>query len=282
MMALPDSAKGVALQKWDALQSDSVSGESSKLKKWIDGLLSIPLGKLERPVVSITQGQEHVKTYVDRAREALNSAVFGHEEPKEKILQLICQWISNPDSMSLVMGIQGPPGNGKTSLCRKGIAEALGRPFVQISLGGATDSAVLEGHSFTYVGSTWGRVAQMVMDARSMNPIIFFDELDKVSETSRGDEIVGVLTHLTDHSQNKVFTDRYFEGIPIDMSKAMFIFSLNDESKINTVLKDRLTIINTEGFKLEEQLTIARTYLLPDLLKNVGMREGDVTIPCLE
>jgi len=179
------------------------------------------------------------------------------------------------------MGIQGPPGNGKTSLCRTGIAVALGRPFVQISLGGATDGAILEGHSFTYVGSTWGRIAQMLMDARSMNPVIFFDELDKISETSRGDEIVGILTHLTDQSQNKGFTDRYFEGIPMDMSKAMFIFSFNDESKINNVLKDRLTIIHTEGFNIGEQLSIAQLYLLPDLLINVGMRPGDITIKSL-
>eukprot|EP00397_Hematodinium_sp_SG-2012_P002634 GEMP01002642.1.p1 GENE.GEMP01002642.1~~GEMP01002642.1.p1 ORF type:complete len:1136 (+),score=263.71 GEMP01002642.1:180-3587(+) len=281
-LELPDAAKAVALQKWDSLQNDTMSGESSKLKKWIDGLLSLPLGKITKPVVTMVEGQTSVKTYLNRATEALNSAVFGHEEPKEKILQLICQWISNPESMSLVMGIQGPPGNGKTSLCRKGIAEALGRPFVQISLGGATDGAVLEGHSFTYVGSTWGRIAQMLMDARSMNPIIFFDELDKVSETSRGDEIVGVLTHLTDHSQNKIFTDRYFEGIPMDMSKAMFIFSFNDESKINAVLKDRLTIINTQGFKLDQQYIIAQLYLLPELLQNVGMRPGDITAGSLD
>lgn len=275
---MPDSAKAVALTKLDAMHSDVLSGESSKLKKWIDGLLSIPFGNLRTPLVSIDEGRAKVQEYLDRARQSLNDAVFGHEEPKQKIVQILCQWIANPQSMSLVLGIQGPPGNGKTTLCRKGIAEALERPFVQISLGGATDASVLEGHSYTYVGSTWGRIAGLIMEAQCMNPVIFFDELDKVSDTPRGEEITGVLTHLTDHSQNKTFTDRYFEGIPLDLSRALFIFSFNDESRLNHVLKDRLTVIHTDGFDHTAKLKIAKDYLMPELLENVGLKKGDVDI----
>merc|ERR1719201_3123041 len=219
-----------------------------------------------------------VQEYLEQAHAALDEAVFGHDEPKQKIVQLLCQWIANPTSMSLVLGIQGPPGNGKTTLCRKGIAEALGRPFVQVSLGGATDASVLEGHSYTYVGSTWGRIAGLIMEAQCMNPVIFFDELDKVSDTPRGEEIIGVLTHLTDHSQNRTFSDRYFEGIPFDLSRALFIFSFNDESKLNSVLKDRLTVIHTEGFDQASKLKISREYLMPELLQNVGWKKGDVDI----
>merc|ERR1719201_2943217 len=219
-----------------------------------------------------------VQQYLDKANSLLDQAVYGHDEPKQKIVQLLCQWIANPQSMSLVLGIQGPPGNGKTTLCRQGIAEALQRPFVQISLGGATDASVLEGHSYTYVGSTWGRIAGLIMEAQCMNPVIFFDELDKVSDTPRGDEIVGVLTHLTDHSQNKTFTDRYFEGIPLDLSRALFIFSFNDENRLNPVLKDRLTVIHTEGFDQTAKAKISREYLMPELLANVGMQKGDVDI----
>jgi len=275
---LPDQAKAVALSKLDAMHSDVLSGESSKLKKWIDGLLSIPFGSIRKPLVSIDEGKAKVQKYLEKAQAALDEAVFGHEEPKKKIVQLLCQWIANPQSMSLVLGIQGPPGNGKTTLCRKGIAEALERPFVQISLGGATDASVLEGHSYTYVGSTWGRIAGLIMEAQCMNPVIFFDELDKVSDTPRGEEIIGVLTHLTDHSQNKTFTDRYFEGIPLDLSRALYIFSFNDESRLNHVLKDRLTVIHTEGFDQTAKLKISREYLMPELLANVGMQKGDVDI----
>jgi len=278
MMQLPDSAKAVALQRLESLNTDLMSAEATKLKRWIDGVLSLPFGKLERPVVSLGQGNAVVRSYLDKAEKALHASVFGHEEPKEKIVQVLCQWISNPDSMSLVLGIQGPPGNGKTTLCRKGIAEALERPFAQISLGGATDASVLEGHSYTYVGSAWGRIAGLLMETQCMNPIIFFDELDKVSETPRGEEIYGVLTHLTDGTQNANYTDRYFDGIPLDMSKAMFIFSFNDESKIHPVLRDRLTIIKTKGFGMVEKHKIAQKFLLPDLLLNVGMQTTDVVL----
>jgi ATP-dependent Lon protease len=137
---------------------------------------------------------------------------------------------------------------------------------------------VLEGHSYTYVGSNWGRIAGLLMETQCMNPVVFFDELDKVSETPRGEEINGVLTHLTDHSQNSQFTDRYFDGIPIDLSRAMFIFSFNDASKIHPVLRDRLTIVNTKGFNREQKQKIAQNYLLPELLKNVGMQPGDVVL----
>lgn len=111
-----------------------------------------------------------------------------------------------------------------------------------------------------------------------MNPVIFFDELDKVSDTPRGEEIIGVLTHLTDHSQNKTFTDRYFEGIPFDLSRALFIFSFNDESKLNAVLKDRLTLIHTQGFDQAAKQKISTSYLLPELLSNVGMKKDDLKI----
>jgi ATP-dependent Lon protease len=255
-----------------------MGAEATKLKRWVDGVLNLPFGKLERPIVTLGEGQDAVRKYLARAVKMLDDAVFGHDEPKERITQVLCQWISNPDSMSLVLGIQGPPGNGKTTLCRKGIAEALLRPFVQISLGGATDASVLEGHSYTYVGSNWGRIAGLLMETQCMNPVVFFDELDKVSETPRGEEINGVLTHLTDHSQNSQFTDRYFDGIPIDLSRAMFIFSFNDASKIHPVLRDRLTIVNTKGFNREQKQKIAQNYLLPELLKNVGMQPGDVVL----
>merc|ERR1719316_1756447 len=277
-LELPDNAKAVALGKLDAMHSDVLSGESSKLKKWIDGLLSIPFGQIRKPLVSLEAGKAQVHNYLEKAHSLLDAAVFGHEEPKQKIVQLLCQWIANPTSMSLVLGIQGPPGNGKTTLCRKGIAEALERPFVQVSLGGATDASVLEGHSYTYVGSTWGRIAGLIMEAQCMNPVIFFDELDKVSDTPRGEEIIGVLTHLTDHSQNKTFTDRYFEGIPMDLSKALFIFSFNDESKLNAVLKDRLTLIQTQGFDQKAKQKICKEYLLPELLANVGLKRDDLRI----
>jgi ATP-dependent Lon protease len=112
-----------------------------------------------------------------------------------------------------------------------------------------------------------------------MNPVIFFDELDKVSETKHGEEIIGVLTHLTDPTQNQSFQDKYFGGVEFDVSKCLFIFSLNDESKINTILKDRMTVIHVKGFDCEEKMKIGKDYLVPELMESIGFRSDEVSIP---
>jgi len=282
MAQLPDAAKAIALSRLEAMVSDPGSAESAKLKRWMDGLLQVPFGVYAQPVVTLGEGQDAVRACIEKAQAKLASAVYGHAEPKEKILQILCQWMSNPEGVPLVLGIQGPPGNGKTTLCRQGVAGALDRPFVQISLGGAQDASVLDGHSFTYTGSSWGRLLGVLIDAKCMNPVIFFDELDKLSETAKGDEIHGVLTHLTDATQNSKFADKFFDGVPIDFSKALMVFSFNNEEKLHPVLKDRLTIVHTSGFKAAEQFAIARDFLLPDLCRNVGMEEGSVTLENLE
>ncbi len=191
-------------------------------------------------------------------------------------MQLVSQWISNPRSMSKVLGIAGPPGTGKTTLVRHGIAKALGRPFVQISLGGATDSCTLNGHSYTYEGATWGKIVGTLMQARTMNPVIFFDELDKVSESKTGQEIIGLLIHLTDATQNDQFVDRYFEGVPLDLSRALMIFSFNDKERLCPILKDRMTVVSTESFSVEDKIQIATRHLLPAVLENAGFNRKDV------
>ena len=159
-------------------------------------------------------------------------------------------------------------GNGKTTLVKEGIAKAINRPFAFIALGGASDSSFFDGHNYTYEGSHWGRIIEILIQSQCMNPVIYFDELDKVSDTNKGQEIIHLLTHLTDHSQNNQFQDNYFSGINIDLSKVLFIFSFNDESKVDRILKDRMYVINTTGFKKEEKLKIANDYLLPELLDN--------------
>jgi ATP-dependent Lon protease len=206
----------------------------------------------------------------------MNSSTFGHIDAKNKIMQIVCQWISNQKSMGNVIALQGPPGIGKTSLVRNGISKALNRPFHMIALGGATDSTVLEGHGYTYEGSTWGSIANILMESKVMNPIIFFDELDKVSGTKHGEEIIGVLTHLTDQTQNSAFSDKYFSGIDLDLSRCLFVFSYNDESAINPILKDRLIRINLNGFSCEDKISIAKEYILKDLVDNIGMDSKDV------
>jgi ATP-dependent Lon protease len=253
--------------------------EYFKLNRWLEGILKIPFGKYIHLPVSKNESKDKISKFVSKVSDDMNSSTFGHIEAKNKIMQIVCQWISNPKSMGNIIALQGPPGIGKTSLVRNGISKALNRPFHMIALGGATDSTVLEGHGYTYEGSTWGRIANILMESKVMNPIIFFDELDKVSGTKHGEEIIGVLTHLTDQTQNSAFNDKYFSGIELDLSRCLFVFSYNDESAINPILKDRLIRINLEGFSCDEKISIAQNYILKDLVDNIGMNPGDVIFP---
>jgi ATP-dependent Lon protease len=203
----------------------------------------------------------------------MESAIYGHSEAKLQIMQFVSSWIANPKAHGNVLSIHGPPGVGKTSLVKDGIAKALGRPFHFITLGGATDASFLDGHSYTYEGSTWGKIIDVLIQSKCMNPVIYFDELDKISETAKGDEIMNMLIHITDGSQNERFQDKYFTGIDIDLSRCLFIFSQNNHEKVNPILRDRMFNIAVKGFSVKEKLQIAEDYLLPGVLKESGLYE---------
>jgi len=164
-------------------------------------------------------------------------------------------------------------------LIKEGISAILQRPFSFLALGGATDSSFLEGHSYTYEGSNWGKVVDILIQSKCMNPVIYFDELDKISDTPKGEEITGILTHLTDTTQNTQFHDKYFSNIDFNVSKALFIFSYNDDKKVNPILKDRMYRIHTKGYEAKEKLIIAQDYLIPTIEKNVNFQKGEIIIP---
>ena len=206
---------------------------------------------------------------MENAKNTLDKAVYGLNDAKMQIMQMMGQLITNPSSIGTAIAIQGPMGTGKTTLVKEGISKILNRPFAFIALGGATDSSFLEGHSYTYEGSTWGKIVQILVDSKCMNPVIYFDELDKISDTPKGEEIAGILTHLTDTSQNTQFHDKYFAEIDFDLSKCLFIFSYNDESKINPILRDRMYRIHTKGYDKKQKTIIANDYLLPTIREQV-------------
>jgi len=269
--------KTIAITNVEKLNEMDVStGEYCKMDKWINGLINIPFGKYINLPISNENTETEKKEFLISTQKCLNSAIFGHYEAKMHILQVIGKWIKNPQSQGNVLAIQGPMGNGKTTLVKEGISKAINRPFAFIALGGASDSAFFDGHSYTYEGSHWGRIVDILIESKCMNPIIYFDELDKISDTHKGDEIVHLLTHLTDPSQNTLFQDNYFPGIHLNLSKALFIFSFNDESKLDPILKDRMYVINTKGFKPEEKISICRDYLLPELTNTFLFKENDI------
>jgi len=140
-----------------------------------------------------------------------------------------------------------------------------------IQMGGDSNGSTLHGHNYTYVGSTWGSILQILMDKKCMNPIIFIDEVDKISRTENGKEIVGILTHLLDPSQNDSFQDKYFTGIDLDLSKALFILSYNDVDAIDKILLDRVHRIKFDNLTLEDKLIISKTHILPDIYAKMGL-----------
>jgi len=277
---VPNKYKAAVMQKLNVLKSMEPSdSEYYKIKHWVDAFMKIPFGKYKELDVKMDNGVEECTKFMDGAIATLDTCVYGLNDAKMQILQMIGQWISNPSALGTAIAIKGPPGTGKTSLIKEGISKILGRDFTFIALGGASDSSFLEGHSYTYEGSLWGKIVQILMDSKSMNPVIYFDELDKVSDTAKGEEIIGILTHLTDTSQNSAFHDKYFADIEFDLSKCLFIFSYNDESKINPILKDRMYHIQTKGYNTKEKVIIAKNYLLPKIREQVNFSADDVVVP---
>lgn len=278
-MNLPDSIKDQAMRKVNVLRTmDPSTGEYNKIKTWIDAFMTIPFNTHKKLNISINDGNEKCQSYISNAMKILNGCVYGLDDAKMQIIQMIGTWIANPDAIGNAIAIKGPPGTGKTTLVKEGISKILERPFEFIALGGSTDSSFLEGHSYTYEGSTWGKIASILMKSKCMNPIIYFDELDKVSETPKGEEIIGVLTHLIDTSQNSQFHDKYFADIDFDLSKCLFIFSYNDENKVNPILKDRMYKIETKGYDTPEKKVITKDYLLPTIHSMINFKPEDITL----
>jgi ATP-dependent Lon protease len=277
---IPVQFKAAAMKKINSLRyMEPGSGEFYKIKNWVDTFMRIPFGKVDGLPISIDNGVEECHNFMENAQNILDSAVYGLNDAKMQIMQMLGQLLTNPKSIGTAIAIHGPPGTGKTSLVKEGISKILNRPFAFIALGGATDSSFLEGHGYTYEGSTWGKIVQILIDSKCMNPVIYFDELDKISDTPRGEEIAGILTHLTDTSQNSQFHDKYFAEIDFDLSKCLFIFSYNDESKVNSILKDRMYRIKTKGYSGKDKTMITNNYLLPRIREQVKFENEDIIIP---
>jgi ATP-dependent Lon protease len=277
---IPLQYKAIAYKKINTLKyMEQGGGEYYKIKNWVDTFMQIPFGKTKNLPITIDDGVEKCHEFMEKANKILDEAVYGLDDVKLQIMQMVGQWISNPKAMGTAIAIKGPMGTGKTSLVKEGISKILGREFAFIALGGATDSSFLEGHSYTYEGSTWGKIVDILVKCQSMNPVIFFDELDKVSETAKGEEIIGILTHLTDTTQNSKFHDKYFSELDFDLSKCLFIFSYNDERKVNPILRDRMYRIETKGYEAPEKFVISKEYLIPKICEQVRFEKDDIIIP---
>ena len=231
---------------------------------------------LEKELTFIIKNKKLLQSYIKNIHESLDKAVHGHEKAKRQIERILGQWM-NGEQTGYCFGFEGPPGIGKTSLAKKGLSNCLidsngkERPFSFIALGGSSNGSTFVGHNYTYVGSTWGKIVDILMESKCLNPIIFIDELDKVSNTEHGKEIIGILTHLIDSTQNDNFQDKYFNGIGLDLSKALFIFSYNDPSLIDRILLDRIHRIKFDNLTIKDKIIISRKYLIPEICEKMGL-----------
>ena len=274
----------------DVLQKDIESCilEIKKDDKSWNMLLAMLNNDMYKQMTFVTDGIknihnniEYVHNYMKTMDETLDKSVYGHDKAKQQIKRIVGQWITGENN-GYCFGFEGPPGVGKTSLAKHGIANCLrdeegnSRPFSFIAIGGSSNGSTFEGHNYTYVGSTWGKIVDILMESKCMNPIIFIDELDKISKTENGKELIGILTHLIDSSQNDKFQDKYFNGIDIDVSKVLFIFSYNDVNIIDRILLDRIHRIKFERLTIIDKIEITRKHLLNEIAGKLGMKDNVV------
>ena len=251
-------------------------------QQYLNGLLDVPFGLYKSIAVNnVDNTIDECSNFLLNVYDNLNKTVYGMNNAKMQVCQIVSSLMTSKNVKGLVIGLHGPAGTGKTSLIKNGLSKSLGIPMEMFPLGGIKDGSTLIGKMSTYVNSKHGSILTALKNSKCMNPILYFDELDKVgSDTSnKSNEIENVLIHLTDPIQNDTFKDEYYDGIEFDLSKAIIVFSYNDESKINPILLDRILKIEVSGYDKKEMVIIARDYLIPDLFLNYGIDPQKMTIP---
>ncbi len=277
---LSDELKAVAIQKLNYLYSmDESASEYYRITHWVESVCKIPFNIYKSLSVTYKSPKAHIREFLNTVRNNMNKNVYGHTTAKDHIIRLLAQWVSNPDAKGMVIGIHGAHGCGKTTLVKDGICSILGLPFAFIPLGGTNDGCYLEGHSYTYEGAIWGKIVDVLMKAKCMNPVLFFDELDKVSDTSKGEEIINKLIHITDATQNDKVSDKYFAEFDFDLSRSLIIFSYNNENLINPVLKDRMICIHTDGYTTKDKVSICHQHMIPILLQEYSFAVDQIVFP---
>ena len=256
--------KKYILSKLKELRSNP---NNSKLESWMNfAVHQLPVG-IKKMVLDVPDVKEHLH----KCRKMLDTAVYGLEETKEQVMMTLAKIFSSGSSKGNLMaiGLQGPPGVGKTTIA-KVIGQALNVPTIIIPMGGASDGAYLEGFALTYEGSAPGKIAQSLAGCGCEDPVILLDEIDKISELKK-QEVNGVLTHLVDRGEgDSMFVDKYL-GFPINLGNTLPIATMNDISRVDPILLNRMHIIHVDGYNSADKRNILKNFTLPRLLSNYGI-----------
>lgn len=258
-LKIDDKSRDKLLKEADRLSKlPSASQEAFVIKNYLDTVLDLPWGKYTKAKISL-----------EKAEEILENDHYGLKKVKERILEFLAVYMINPKIKGQIICLAGPPGIGKTSIA-KSIAKAMGRNYVRVSLGGVRDEADIRGHRKTYVGAMPGRIVAALQQTESANPLILFDEIDKLCNDMKGDPSSAMLEVL-DSEQNSAFRDHFLE-VPFDLSKAVFITTANNVGDIPAPLLDRMELIELPSYTAEEKFHIAKEHLVPKQLKEHGLK----------
>jgi ATP-dependent Lon protease len=266
-----DLNKSIIFKHYNNMKrSDSNSTEYYKNQIFVDSSLAYPWSKFFN--INDTIKNDSIKSFIEKIKVNLDKEIYGMNSVKNEIINMVCKLITNPSSERNNIALCGAAGVGKSKFI-KVLSDTLGLPMKTISLGGVKDSSFFLGHGYVYVESGPGKILQNVIDSKISNPILYFDELDKVSETDNGKDIFSFLCYLTDPTQNKKFTDHYFYGMQFDLSKIFYVFTFNDIDKIDKILIDRLNIIQVSTPKDDDIIVILQKHCIPEIIKNIGIQK---------
>ena len=261
------------MSEYKTMKNGDDDTESIKIRRWLEYVVKLPRFIKPFPVTSESTTEE-IANFEKRSIDIINSYIYGADDIKEYIKEFLHQLISNPASTRKMIALESAPGMGKSSIA-EAIAECLNVPCIKIHMGGQHDISVLKGHSKTYISAIPGTIISKLCSQANgwKNPVIFLDEIDKVS--SRHGEMEGALCELFDPDHNKNFED-YYMGFKYDLSNCIFVAAMNDSTKIGNIVSDRLQILKIQPYTTTEKTNMAMSHLIPRVLKNIGMSPSNI------
>ncbi|MFI5349577.1 MAG: endopeptidase La [Elusimicrobiota bacterium] len=265
-IGMPAAVQETALKEYAKYtQLNAKEGEAQKLRTYIEWLLEVPWGQRTEDNLDIA-----------KAREILNQGQWGLEKAKDRILEFLALRKKTGSKKGAIISFTGPPGVGKTALA-KAIAKAMGRKFVRLSMGGLHDESDVRGHGRTYQGSMPGEIIRQMKYAGTVNPVMLMDEIDKIGHQSAQGDPSAALLEVLDPEQNNTFRDRYLD-VPYDLSEVLFVITSNELAAIPEPLRDRMELIELDGYTTHEKVEISEQFIIPQEMALAGLKPGDVTL----